>query len=72
MVLAVPTDITNEKDVQNLYMQTQQKFGRHADVLLNVAGYLGDEKPVGEQDIDAWWKPFVSKSQIKLRIKDFN
>jgi len=57
-VLTVPTDITVEKDVQNLYDQTQQKFGRHADVLMNVAGYLEQAKMIGEQDVDAWWKGF--------------
>jgi len=58
IVLAVPTDITIEKDVQNLYAQTQQKFGRHADVLMNVAGYLEEAKLIGEQNVDAWWKGF--------------
>jgi len=57
-VLTVPTDVTNEKDVQNLYVQVQQKFGRHADVLLNVAGYMEDAKIIGEQDVDTWFKGF--------------
>lgn len=61
-VLAVPTDITIDKDVQNLYAQTQQKFGRHADVLLNVAGYGEEPSLVGEQDVDAWWKALVRRS----------
>jgi NADP-dependent 3-hydroxy acid dehydrogenase YdfG len=59
-VLTVSTDITVEKDVQNLYDLTQQKFCRHAVVLMNVAGYLEEPKMIGEQNVDAWWKRLVS------------
>lgn len=62
-VLAVPTDITIETDVENLYNQTQQKFGGHADVLMNVAGYLEEAKVIGEQDVNMWWKGFVSSAE---------
>ena len=56
-MLAVPTDITIESDVQNLYAQVQKTFGRHADVLLNNAGYLDDGKgKIGEQSVEDWWK----------------
>lgn len=58
VVLSVPTDITLEKDVQNLYDQVQNKFGRQADVLLNVAGYQEEAKKVGEQDVESWWRGF--------------
>ena len=68
VVLTVPTDITIEKEVQNLYTQTQQKFGRHADVLLNVAGYLEEAKLIGDQDVDAWWKGFVSSTNTDCNL----
>ena len=62
VILAVPTDITIESDVKNLYEKVEEKFGRPADVLLNVAGFLEDLKKIGEQGVDAWWKGFVGTS----------
>jgi NAD(P)-dependent dehydrogenase (short-subunit alcohol dehydrogenase family) len=43
-VLTVKADITVEKDVENLDVEIQKVFGRHADALLNNAGYLDDGK----------------------------
>jgi NADP-dependent 3-hydroxy acid dehydrogenase YdfG len=60
-VLAVATDVTIESDVENLYAQVQKTFGRQADVLLNNAGFLDDEKGrIGEQSVEDWWKVQVS------------
>ncbi len=59
-VLIVQTDISVEKDVENLYVQVHKTFGRPADVLINIAGYLEATKLIGEQDAAEWWKGFVS------------
>jgi NADP-dependent 3-hydroxy acid dehydrogenase YdfG len=59
-VLSVKTDIVSESDVSNLYTQVQKRFGRHADVLLNNAGYLQDEQLIGETPVEDWWKGIVS------------
>ncbi|KAF7945128.1 hypothetical protein EAE96_009907 [Botrytis aclada] len=55
--LSVKVDIANEEDVKSLYETVQKKFGRHADVLLNNAGYLEDGK-IAETEPGAWWKTF--------------
>ncbi|KAH6710635.1 hypothetical protein BKA61DRAFT_489056 [Leptodontidium sp. MPI-SDFR-AT-0119] len=54
-VLAIKTDIVNESDVKNLFVEIQQTFGRAADVLLNNAGYLEDSS-IADTPVDTWWK----------------
>ncbi|KAF7857974.1 hypothetical protein EAF04_009331 [Stromatinia cepivora] len=56
--LAVKVDIANEEDVKNLYKTVQEEFGRHADVLLNNAGYVQDTPLIGEMEPSTWWKTF--------------
>ncbi|KAF7867513.1 uncharacterized protein EAF02_009704 [Botrytis sinoallii] len=53
--LSVKVDIANEEDVKNLYETVQKEFGRHADVLLNNAGYMS-RGMIGEAEPSAWWK----------------
>ncbi|KAF7915359.1 uncharacterized protein EAE98_011225 [Botrytis deweyae] len=53
--LSVKVDIANEEDVKNLYETVQKEFGRHADVLLNNAGYMA-RGMIGEAEPSAWWK----------------
>jgi NAD(P)-dependent dehydrogenase (short-subunit alcohol dehydrogenase family) len=65
-VLTVKADIAVEKDVENLYAEVQKAFGRHADVLLNNAGYLDDDNLIGEQKVDEWWTGFVSCHLLSL------
>ncbi|EDN99079.1 hypothetical protein SS1G_13939 [Sclerotinia sclerotiorum 1980 UF-70] len=54
--LAVKVDIANEDDVKNLYTTVQKEFGRHADVLMNNAGFLESEQLIGETEPSRWWK----------------
>ena len=65
-VLTFKADAAVEKDVENLYAEIQKAFGRHADVLLNNAGYTDDGKLVGEQNAENWWKGFISCSLLSL------
>ncbi|APA13840.1 hypothetical protein sscle_11g086100 [Sclerotinia sclerotiorum 1980 UF-70] len=60
--LAVKVDIANEDDVKNLYTTVQKEFGRHADVLMNNAGFLESEQLIGETEPSRWWKILVSSS----------
>ncbi|CZR51408.1 related to peroxisomal short-chain alcohol dehydrogenase [Phialocephala subalpina] len=57
-VLAVKADITSNSEVAALFSQIQKTFGRHADFLLNNAGYLEDDRLIGETPADVWWKTF--------------
>ncbi|KAK0110151.1 hypothetical protein ONS95_002803 [Cadophora gregata] len=54
-VLAVKTDVSDEEDVKNLFVEIQKTFGRAADVLLNNAAILEDSEIV-DTSVDKWWK----------------
>lgn len=51
--LAVPTDVTSQDSVRNLFARTLETFGR-LDLLFNNAGISGQELPVEELSIDIW------------------
>jgi NAD(P)-dependent dehydrogenase (short-subunit alcohol dehydrogenase family) len=53
-VLAVPADVTEERQVHELFAQTVQRFGR-LDVLVNNAGAF-DGGPLDELSVEAWDK----------------
>jgi NAD(P)-dependent dehydrogenase (short-subunit alcohol dehydrogenase family) len=51
-VLALPADVTDERQVQEVFAQTLSRFGR-LDVLVNNAGAF-DGGPLDELSTDAW------------------
>jgi NAD(P)-dependent dehydrogenase (short-subunit alcohol dehydrogenase family) len=53
-VLAVPADVTDEKQVQQLFARTLERYGR-LDVLVNNAGAF-DGGPLDELSVEAWDK----------------
>jgi NAD(P)-dependent dehydrogenase (short-subunit alcohol dehydrogenase family) len=53
-VLCVPTDVTEEAQVQQLFAAAQQRFGR-LDVLVNNAGAF-DGGPLDQLSLEAWEK----------------
>jgi NAD(P)-dependent dehydrogenase (short-subunit alcohol dehydrogenase family) len=53
-VLAVAADVTDEAQVEGLFVQVQQRFGR-LDVLVNNAGVF-DGGPIDELSVAAWDK----------------
>lgn len=56
-VLAVPTDVTQEDSVQNLFAKTVEKFGR-VDLLFNNAGAVAPGVPLEDLAL-AQWKSVV-------------
>jgi NAD(P)-dependent dehydrogenase (short-subunit alcohol dehydrogenase family) len=52
-VLAVPTDLTDEAQVNDLVQQTLDRFGR-VDVLVNLAGGLTKYKAATEHTLEDW------------------
>ncbi|KAH7189110.1 uncharacterized protein B0J16DRAFT_362060 [Fusarium flagelliforme] len=50
-VIAIPTDISKEKDIENLYNTTIEKFGR-VDYVVNGAGVLSNNKRSHESTIE--------------------
>ncbi len=53
-VLAVPADVTDERQVQELFAQTIERFGR-LDILVNNAGAF-DGGPLDQLSVEAWDK----------------
>ena len=52
-VLAIPTDVSDEAEVEKLVDEAVQRFGR-VDVLINNAGLLGPRVPIVEYPEDEW------------------
>ncbi|MDA1013257.1 MAG: SDR family NAD(P)-dependent oxidoreductase [Planctomycetota bacterium] len=52
-VLAVPTDVTSEQSVAQLFAQTVEAFGR-VDVLFNNAGMGAPPIPLEELSVEQW------------------
>lgn len=50
--LAIAGDVANEADVQNLFREVEERFGR-ADILLNCAGVV-TTRPFAEMDVETW------------------
>ncbi|KAF5360050.1 hypothetical protein D9758_007601 [Tetrapyrgos nigripes] len=55
-VLAVPTDVTDTKAVENLIKSTISKFGRLDIVVANAGKADPWDKPFTEKDPNEWWK----------------
>lgn len=53
LALAVPTDVTEQAQVENLFSQAVERFGR-VDVLFNNAGTFGPAKSVDEVSLADW------------------
>jgi NAD(P)-dependent dehydrogenase (short-subunit alcohol dehydrogenase family) len=53
-VLALPADLSDERQVQDLFAQAMQRFGR-LDILVNNAGAF-DGGPLDELSVEAWDK----------------
>jgi NADP-dependent 3-hydroxy acid dehydrogenase YdfG len=61
--LAVPTDITDEQAVAQLFEKVKAEFG-HADVLISNAGVVGGGGNIHEEDVAGWWRNFVGFSML--------
>ncbi|KAE8414537.1 NAD(P)-binding protein [Aspergillus pseudocaelatus] len=57
-VLALPTDITDEKAVAQTFATIKEKFGTAVHTLVNNAGVFASVAPVAEADSTEWWKDF--------------
>ena len=51
-VLAVPTDVLEEKQIENLFMETMNKYSR-LDILVNNAGIFGGG-PIDQISTETW------------------
>uniref|UniRef100_A0A0B7JZC1 Uncharacterized protein n=1 Tax=Bionectria ochroleuca TaxID=29856 RepID=A0A0B7JZC1_BIOOC len=55
--LAISTDVASESQVNNLFEEATNKFGR-VDVVIHAAGVLGPIAHIGDASTDEWWKAF--------------
>ncbi|MCJ1307901.1 hypothetical protein MMC25_001549 [Agyrium rufum] len=53
-ILAVPTDVTNEKSVEALFAHLAQS-GKKIDILINNAGSARGDQTIEKSDLDVWW-----------------
>lgn len=56
--IAISTDVASESQVNNLFEEATNKFGR-VDVVIHAAGVLGPIAHIGDASTDEWWKAFV-------------
>jgi NAD(P)-dependent dehydrogenase (short-subunit alcohol dehydrogenase family) len=54
-VLAIPADVTDEQQVQDVFRQAMDRFGR-LDILVNNAGTFEGYGPIDEVPVEAWDK----------------
>ncbi|HKC84644.1 MAG TPA: SDR family NAD(P)-dependent oxidoreductase [Blastocatellia bacterium] len=52
-VLAVPADVTDERQVQEVFRQATDRFGR-LDILVNNAGTFAGYGPIDEVSVESW------------------
>src|SRR5262245_48014275 len=52
-VLAVSADVTDEKQVQNVFRQAMDRFGR-LDILVNNAGTFAGYGPIDKLEVEGW------------------
>lgn len=77
---AIKADITNQEEVQILFEEIVQKFGK-IDILVNNAGIMDKFDPVGDLEVDLWERimavnltaPFLlSKLAIRNMLEQSN
>lgn len=63
---AVCANVTKEDDAVKIFDHVYRVFGRPADVVFANAGLMLGNKPLGEEDIQSWWRTFVCPSRSLL------
>ena len=61
--LIVPTDTSDEAEVDSLFQKVVARFGR-ADVLVNNSGVGGTPGFIRDADPKVWWEAIVSSHAI--------
>ena len=55
--LPVSSDLTNEKEVENLFLEAEKHFGR-IDILVACAGAWSEEKYISDRSLEEWNRTF--------------
>lgn len=64
--IAVKTNVTSLEDLETLFAETKQAFGK-LDVLVNNAGIMDGMEPVGEISDERWDKVFAVNTTAVMR-----
>ena len=64
--IAIQTNVVSEEDVQRLFTETKQAFGR-LDILVNNAGIMDGVEPVGEISDERWEKIFAVNTTAVMK-----
>jgi NAD(P)-dependent dehydrogenase (short-subunit alcohol dehydrogenase family) len=59
-ILAVVADIKIEREVEALFQEVNNTFGRPADVIIANAASQSKFKPLAEESVTTWWNTYVS------------
>lgn len=64
--IAVQTNVVSEEDVQRLFDETKEAFGK-LDILVNNAGIMDGMEPVGEVSEEQWERVFSVNTTAVMR-----
>lgn len=64
--IAVQTNVVSEEDVQRLFDETKEAFGK-LDILVNNAGIMDGMEPVGEVSEEQWERIFSVNTTAVMR-----
>ncbi|MCM3758007.1 SDR family oxidoreductase [Sporosarcina aquimarina] len=64
--IAVQTNVVSEEDVQRLFDETKEAFGK-LDILVNNAGIMDGMEPVGEVSEELWERVFSVNTTAVMR-----
>lgn len=64
--IAVQTNVTSTEDLERLFEETKQAYGK-LDVLINNAGIMDGMEPVGEISDERWDKVFAVNTTAVMR-----
>ena len=56
-VVAEPTDVSNQSNINSLFAKVKAKFGK-AHVLVNSAGAMAPGL-IGDVPVESWWSTYV-------------
>jgi NAD(P)-dependent dehydrogenase (short-subunit alcohol dehydrogenase family) len=66
MAEAVPTDVTSEQQIENMFEKTMARFGR-LDILVNNAGVFINE-PIEQMATETWDRVIASSCAHRLYV----
>mgnify|MGYP001184917455 FL=1 len=64
--IAVKTDVTSEEELEQLFIETQNAYGK-LDILVNNAGIMDGMEPVGEITDERWDKVFAVNTRSVMQ-----